>query len=353
VLDVTETLVERIEIVETPRSSATASDLIFESMTVPPTVCVSEVAQMFRDQAALQTLPVVENDRPVGVIRRSELLDILSLPLRQELFGRKPIVSLMDRNPLLVDCDLRLEQVSRIVTRGYQERLQEQFVITRNGRYLGMGRVIDLLRAITEEQIQSARHSNPLTALPGNIPIYDCVNGLLRREKNFVLCHIDIDNFKPFNDFYGYSKGDEALVGLSRILVAITSPRVDFVGHVGGDDFVAVFRSDDWQERVDRLFGEVEQAFRSLYRPEHIEQNGIVTRDRYGLERQFPLLSISVAAIVCNGDSRCGAEDLAYMIAPIKLQAKQKPGNALVLEECANLIAAEAEFDDLFVGKGA
>jgi GGDEF domain-containing protein len=189
--------------------------------------------------------------------------------------------------------------------------------------------------------------------LPGNIPIYDCVNGLLRREKNFVLCHIDIDNFKPFNDFYGYSKGDEALVGLSRILVAITSPRVDFVGHVGGDDFVAVFRSDDWQERVDRLFGEVEQAFRSLYRPEHIEQNGIVTRDRYGLERQFPLLSISVAAIVCNGDSRCGAEDLAYMIAPIKLQAKQKPGNALVLEECANLIAAEAEFDDLFVGKGA
>ena len=353
VQDVTATIVERIEITETPRDGATANDLVFDSVTIDPTVCVWEVAQMFHDQVALQTLPIVEQDKPIGVIRRSELLDILSLPLRQELFGRKPIAALMDQNPLLVDCELKLEQVSRIVTRGYQERLQEQFIITRDGRYLGMGRVIDLLRAITQEQIRSARHSNPLTALPGNVPVYDSVNGLLRREKRFVLCHIDIDNFKPFNDFYGYSKGDEALVALSRLLVSQASPRVDFIGHIGGDDFVAVFRSADWGARMKKLFTDVEQAFRSLYRREHIEQNGIVTRDRYGLERQFPLLSISVAALACEGVAHCTAEDLAYMIAPLKLQAKQLPGNSLVYEEYANLTAAESDFDGLFAGATA
>jgi diguanylate cyclase (GGDEF)-like protein len=216
-----------------------------------------------------------------------------------------------------------------------------------------MGRVIDLLRAITQEQIRSARHSNPLTALPGNVPVYDMINSLLRREKRFVLCHVDIDNFKPFNDFYGYSKGDEALVALSRLLVSQASPRVDFIGHIGGDDFVAVFRSTDWNLRIEKLFAEVERAFRSLYRREHIEQNGIVTRDRYGLERQFPLLSVSVAALACEGASRCTAEDLAYMIAPLKLQAKQQAGNSLVFEEYANLTAAESEFDALFGGATA
>ena len=353
VVNVTDTMVERTSFAEAPQAGATASDLVFEAEAVSPTMIVSQVAKLFHEQVDLQAIPVVADGRPLGVIRRSELLDILSLPLRQELFGRKPIMDLMDRNPLLVESDLKLEQVSRIVTRGYQERLQEQFIITQDGRYRGMGRVIDLLRAITQEQIHSAKHANPLTTLPGNVPIYDCVNGLLRREKRFALCYIDVDNFKPFNDFYGYSKGDEALVTLSRTLIAQACPRVDFVGHVGGDDFVAVFRSEDWAKRIARLFSELDRAFANLYRPEHVEQGGIVTRDRYGLERHFPLLSISVAAIVCESVPDCTAEDLAYMIAPLKLQAKQTAGNSLVVESFADIANAEVEFESLVAAESA
>ncbi|HMB73762.1 MAG TPA: bifunctional diguanylate cyclase/phosphodiesterase [Gammaproteobacteria bacterium] len=348
---VTDTMIERVELTDTPKEAATASDLVFESFTIEPSTSVSEVAQLFHDRIDLQTLAVVRDQRPIGVIRRCELLDMLSLPLRKELFGDKPIAELMDKNPLLIEADLKLEQVSRIVTRGYQERLQEQFVITLDGSYLGMGRVIDLLRAITQEQVNTARQLNPLTMLPGNVPINDCVNGLLRRDQRFTMCHIDIDNFKPFNDFYGYAKGDQALVTLSRLLVAQACPLVDFVGHVGGDDFVAIFRSADWQLRIARLFNEISEVYQSLYRQEHIEQDGFVTRDRYGLQRHIPMLSLSVAAIVCESTPQCTAEDLAYMVAPIKMQAKQQKGNSLIVEDFASLVAAESEFDELFASQ--
>jgi GGDEF domain-containing protein len=207
-----------------------------------------------------------------------------------------------------------------------------------------MARVIDLLRRITEEQIQSARYSNPLTSLPGNVPIYDCVNGLLNSRRFFVLCYVDIDDFKPFNDFYGYSRGDEALVAVGRELRICASPRLDFVGHVGGDDFVVVFRSPDWQERMARAMGAIQRATRELYHPEHLLQGGLQSRDRHGIERRFPLLSVSVAAMVCDSAPECTAEDLAYLIAPIKARAKRVPGNALEIESYVSLVSSGEDF---------
>ena len=248
----------------------------------------------------------------------------------------------MDSNPLLVEADLRLEQVSRLVTRGFRQRLQEQFIVTDHAKYLGMARMVDLLRSITQEQVRVARYSNPLTMLPGSVPIYDCVNRLIRRNKRFVLCHGDIDHFKPFNDFYGYAKGDEALLMVAKILAAHTSPRVDFLGHVGGDDFVIVFRSHDWHERLERALAELALALTTLYKPEHVEQRGIVTKDRYGVQRSFPLLSLSVAALVYDQrGAPVGAEDLSYHLAPIKARAKTRQGSVIEIDHYSEIVSRQ------------
>jgi GGDEF domain-containing protein/CBS domain-containing protein len=294
---VSATIIQRVKVNEAPKAGRTALDLIAEVETVGPDASVGHVAEFLHQQPGIQVLPVIADGKPIGLIRRSELLDLLSLPLRHELYGRKPISFVMDKRPLLVESDLRLEQVSRLVTRGNQERLHEQFVVTRKGKYLGMARVIDLLRHITEEQIKSARYSNPLTSLPGNVPIYDCVNGLLRRQRAFVLCYADIDNFKPFNDFYGYSKGDEALMLFGRELRSNARPRIDFVGHVGGDDFVIVFRSPDWQERITRAMAAIESRVRDLYHPEHLQRGGIaISRQQVGLlNTEFERLDLAPA----------------------------------------------------------
>ena len=111
---------------------------------------------------------VVQEGRPLGVVRREQLFDLLAKPLHPEIYNKKPVTSVMESPTLLIDGQLRLEQVSRLVTQKGRPRLTEEFVITKDGRYHGLGQTIDVLRLITEQQLQSAKHSNPLTLLPGN-----------------------------------------------------------------------------------------------------------------------------------------------------------------------------------------
>jgi GGDEF domain-containing protein len=333
-----DTMIERCPINEPVTGISTARDLTFACPVIGPDLLVPKVADLFHEQVDVNAFPVVKDGKPIGIVRRLELLDLLSIPLRRELFLRKPISTLMDSKPLLIESDLRLEQVSRLVTRGYRERLQEQFIVTEHGAYLGLARMVDLLRTITQEQIQVARYANPLTLLPGSVPIYDCVNRLLRRRKRFVLCQVDIDNFKPFNDFYGYGKGDEALLMLSKVLARHTSARIDFLGHVGGDDFVIAFRSPDWRLRIERTLADFERALPQLYRADQIAQGGILATDRYGVQRRFPLLTLSVAGIVCDDAPGISAEDLAYHLAPLKARAKMRQGNCLEIESFTDVV---------------
>ena len=133
---------------------------------------------------------------------------------------------------------------------GLSTRL-EGIIIVDGGRYRGLGSGKDLVRTVTESRIEAARHANPLTLLPGNIPITQHIARLLSAGREFVACYGDLNHFKPFNDQYGYWRGDEMILLAARCITAQADPRRDFVGHVGGDDFVVLFQSDDWQRRCE------------------------------------------------------------------------------------------------------
>jgi len=241
------------------------------------------------------------------------------------------VSEVMESPTLLIDGQLRLEQVSRLVTQKGRPRITEEFVITKDGRYHGLGQAIDLLRLITEQQLQAAKHCNPLTLLPGNGAVRSCIDRLIENHRRFVVCYFDLDAFKPYNDVYGYAQGDQVILHLAGLLKSTFSQRLDFVGHIGGDDFIAVLRCADWRDRVVKVLEKFESTVAGFYSTEHSAAGQIVAADRDGDERKFPLLTLSVAALDSDTVGADSADAIAHLLAHVKKLAKQRSGNSFVL----------------------
>ncbi|MAO38724.1 MAG: diguanylate phosphodiesterase [Gammaproteobacteria bacterium] len=290
---------------------------------------VVDVLQRFQRQPSLNSLAVLDdNNVPLGSVHCHALSQVMLKPYAMELHGRKPIAQMLASDSLIVDVQQSLQRVSRLLTSRARQRLEEDFIITDAGQYAGLGRVIDVLRQITELQVRQAQSANPLTLLPGNVSIHECLDRLLKGKLAARLCYIDIDSFKPFNDIYGYGKGDEILLGLAQILKSICDPDCDFVGHIGGDDFMLVLRSDDWHERLDKLNVQFQQLCRRLYRSEHLTANGFEAPDRDGNWRTHPLLNLSIGVLDLTSEEAPGvtAELLAEYASNNKHLAKKRQG---------------------------
>ncbi|MGC1460338.1 MAG: bifunctional diguanylate cyclase/phosphodiesterase [Steroidobacteraceae bacterium] len=298
---------------------------------VPDSTPIGQVVEMFRMHPACTALAVTTAGQPVGVVRRDELLILLSKPLYPEVYNRKPVSAVMDANAVRIDARARLEQVSRVVTGQSDAGRRDDFIITRHGSYLGMGRMIDLLRHITAQQIQAAKHSNPLTGLPGNREIQAYLSQWLTRRQPFVACHLDLDHFKFFNDTYGYARGDQVLMHVAETLVRTVRQRIDFVGHVGGDDYIFLMRSQDWSLRLVSLLEDLAAALPNFYDEEHREAGCILGRDRDGQERHFALLSASVAVVEIDTAPSTTSELIAERLRRAKKAAKAQAGHSCVL----------------------
>jgi len=302
------------------------------------------VLEAFRRQANLNSLAVLdEKGQPCGIVHRHSLSDALLKPFATDLFARKPISRLMSDDFLAVEMSQSLQQVSRLITSRARQRIEEDFIITLNGGYLGLGRVIDVLKLITELKIQQARYANPLTLLPGNVPIQQCLTRLLQQQRESVICYVDIDSFKPFNDIYGYGRGDEVLLCLAQCLNDRVDPSRDFVGHIGGDDFLLVLGPEDWCKRLNQLLDDFQSQCRRFYRSEHLEAGCFVAPNRQGVRQEFPLLSLSIGVVHLHPKA-CPAIDasqLAEMASQAKHHAKNVPGYSVHVID--SLAVAEPE----------
>ncbi len=307
---------------------------------------VSQVLQRFQQQPSLNSLAVLDdNNVPVGTVHCHALSQAMLKQYAHELHGRKPISHMMDKDCLAVDVQQSLQRVSRLLTSRARQRLEEDFIITKDGEYVGLGRVIDVLRQITELQIRQAQFANPLTLLPGNISIQECLDRLLKNGLTAHLCYIDLDSFKPFNDVYGYGKGDEVLLGLAQLLRDCCDPDQDFVGHIGGDDFMLVLRCDDWHDRLQALNQRFQVLCRQLYKPEHIQAGGFHAPDRDGEWRWYDLLSLSIGVLDLPVDAseKVNASQLAELASRNKHEAKKIRGFSVVCNQLNALAALNAD----------
>ncbi|AYC32221.1 GGDEF domain-containing protein [Pseudomonas cavernae] len=318
------------------------SALLNEQPAVAQDQPIAEVLEAFRQQANLNSLAVLnEQQQPVGIVHRHSLSEALLKPFATDLLARKPISRLMNTDFLAIEQGQSLQKASRLLTSRARQRMEEDFIITQHGRYLGLGRVIDVLKLITELKIQQARHANPLTLLPGNVPIQLCLTRLLQQNRQAVICYVDIDSFKPFNDLYGYAKGDEVLLCLAQCLSERVDPARDFVGHIGGDDFLLVLGSQDWRARLNKLLEDFQGQCRHFYKAEHLEAGCIIAHNRQGQRQEYQLLSLSLGVVQLHPEScpQLDASQLASLASEAKRHAKALPGYSLHIIDTQKLSA--------------
>ena len=327
------------------------SALLIDQPAVARDTPTATVLEAFRRQANLNSLAVLdEQGQPCGIVHRHSLSDALLKPFATDLFARKPISRLMNDDFLAVEMSQSLQQVSRLITSRARQRIEEDFIITLNGGYLGLGRVIDVLKLITELKIQQARYANPLTLLPGNVPIQQCLTRLLQQQRESVICYVDIDSFKPFNDIYGYGRGDEVLLCLAQCLNDRVDPSRDFVGHIGGDDFLLVLGPEDWRKRLTQLLDDFQSQCRRFYRSEHLEAGCFIAPNRQGVRQEFPLLSLSIGVVHLHPQAcaQLDASLLAEMASQAKHHAKNVSGYSV---HVIDSLAVPGREDELLVGQ--
>ncbi|HEX5803452.1 MAG TPA: GGDEF domain-containing protein [Azospira sp.] len=254
----------------------------------------------FESDASLEVLPVVDGTRPIGLINRHSMVDRFARPFQKELFGRKSCHQFMDPAPLIVDQHATIPELAMMLSVAPRHYLFDGFVITGEaGRYLGVGSSHDLMAMITEMQISAARYANPLTQLPGNVPINEHIDRMLAAGRAFVVAYIDIDNFKPYNDTFGYRRGDDVIQSLGQLICEAVDGRQDFVGHIGGDDFFVVFQSEHWELTCWEIVRRFAEAMAALADGDAHGPGGYMAENRRGelVFQSLPTLSIGVVNV--------------------------------------------------------
>ncbi len=309
-----------------------ASTLLIEAPALEAGDTNETALERFTAQPQLHALAVVEAGKPIGLVNRYTLIDHFSRVFVRELHGRRSCTQFMDPVPLVVDKLTPVDELSKLVIHKGKATFTDGFIITDNGDYLGIGSGYDLMQVIMQLQIAAARYSNPLTLLPGNVPINNHIEHLLGTASRFWAAYCDLDQFKPFNDVYGYDRGDEIILLLSDVLKEGIAGAHDFLGHIGGDDFFILFRSEDWEARCLAILSQFEARGRAMFNPRHLADGGYYSEDRCGNTVFHPLPTLSIGVVIVDPEHFQSHHEVATAAAVAKKQAKKITGNSLFVE---------------------
>jgi len=180
--------------------------------------------------------------------------------------------------------------------------------------------------------------ASPLTGLPGNMAIEREIERRLSEKKLFSLCHVDLDNFKPFADKYGYAWGSEVIKEVADILTSHrgTSGQGQedaFIGHIGGDDFVIISEPGRAEHLSRQLIADFDCRILKFYCEEDRLNGFIMGRDRRGTQQKFPLITLTVAIVTDDGVCFKSPLEMAMVAAELKEYAKELPGSNCVKQE--------------------
>jgi PleD family two-component response regulator len=155
-----------------------------------------------------------------------------------------------------------------------------------------LARIRTLLR-----RTRQGLEANPLTRLPGNVTIEKEIMLRIKNSQPFAVLYIDLNEFKAYNDTYGFVKGDDVIRETARIVVSAAEPEQGFIGHIGGDDFVVITEPEKAEPLCKKIIADFDAKSGDFYTPEDRARGFVITKDRRGQVTQFPLISISIGVV--------------------------------------------------------
>jgi len=187
-----------------------------------------------------------------------------------------------------------------------------------------------VIKIISEKKIGEAKNQNPLTRLPGNTQISDFIEKtLLDKANGYIYTYFDFNNFKSYNDKYGFKKGDKIITLFSEILKDEEKDENSFIGHVGGDDFFLGIRQrpnknfNDTLDKITSIADMFKTQARDHYDQKDLKKGFILSQDRSGQLRKVPLITVSAAILeIIPGERNCTIEDVSDLLFKLKKNSK-------------------------------
>ncbi len=228
-----------------------------------------------------------------------------------------PILLVLDEEKAVSGMDWQKFPADDIVVRPFSPEL----LLTRIG--------------LAEARMIRVFDNNPLSKLPGNTSILRAMQKAIDADESFAVCYIDIDNFKPFNDRYGFSQGDDVILMVARIAVNVIDELAregSFVGHVGGDDYVFIVKEKHVTEVCERILSNFEVVRNMILPAEDVKAGCYIEKDRQGRETVFGLLSLSIAVVITGSHHFSHYGEISSIASEVKHFVKQKEGNNYMID---------------------
>ncbi|MFJ7408164.1 MULTISPECIES: GGDEF domain-containing protein [unclassified Lysinibacillus] len=305
-------------------------EVIENVLSIDEFVKNKEVDLLFTSNPSLRSVVVVRDGKPIGHITRTHFYQKIGTRYGYNLFMGRQNQLIMKENPLIVDCSTPIIEVSTEAMDRRAEDLYDDVIVIQKGLYLGVVSIRELLLKLVETQVAIASFLNPLTSLPGNKLIEEKLEKALQLEK-YSLIYFDLDHFKTYNDTYGFNRGDKILLYLTDILNRNITGIEDFLGHIGGDDFVAILPHYEVASICQTIIEEFDAQIIDFYELEDLLQ--LQVPNRVGKLERFTCTSLSIAIITNEYQQFISVDQLSDAVTRLKKECKKIYGSCYLMND--------------------
>ena len=285
------------------------------------------------------------------IFKRDSEVEIKQLPLKdfKEIFKNSPDILVIDED--LFNNEKKSISVCKEIRKDENNSITPIILVSSNR---DLNHVIEMLKNEVElylkkpvnneilyysiknimKLLNSNRMVSPLTGLPGNIQIQNEMSKRLNCGEKFVMLYIDLDNFKAYNDTYGFSSGDEIIKFTARVIekYVFKSNSKNFVGHIGGDDFVAIVDVNNYESICQDIITEFDENVKKYFNKTDLDRGYIEVENRKGIIEEFPITSVSIAAVEVKKEKFRNTLEIGEAGAEVKHLAKTIYGSTYVID---------------------